>query len=285
MKPLSDTSKDRIKRLAVKGPLRPLAKPFHHCLLRLSIIAHRAADALAAPEPDVPAGNVTALIKTFERPQRCKALVASIKRLHPGLGMIVVDDSRVPCNLAGVKTHPMPYDSGVSAGRSAGLKLVDTRYVLNLDDDFIFYRHTGLGAALKLMEEYPEIDIMGGVVVELPLNIIHDYRKGTLLRQDTAGLRRQGVRIGNLEVFDKVPNFFIARVERLRLVDWDSRLKRLDHADFFTRAKGVLVSVLNPDLRILHVRDPFDEAYLAKRLDLEDDYRHLAQKYDMDRDP
>ncbi len=43
--------------------------------------------------------------------------------------------------------------------------------------------------------------------------------------------------------FARVPQFFIAPTERLRLVQWDENLKRVDHNDFFTRAYGVLLTV------------------------------------------
>jgi hypothetical protein len=88
-----------------------------------------------------------------------------------------------------------------------------------------------------------------------------------------------GEKIGDLEVYDKVPNFFIARTDRVRLVGWDEKLKRIDHADFFTRAKGTLVSVFNPELEVLHVKNPFDTEYKKYRNDTEADWSYLRRKY------
>jgi len=65
----------------------------------------------------------------------------------------------------------------------------------------------------------------------------------------------------------------------LKLVGWDERIKRLDHADFFTRAKGVLVTVYNPEFKILHAQTPFDRHYLSKRYDLGQDRLVLRMKY------
>ena len=219
------------------------------------------------------------MIKTFERPRRLRSLIGSIKRLYPDLKIIVVDDGKNPQPLPGVTTHILPYDSGVGAGRSKGLSLVETKYVLNLDDDFVLHHGTGLHEAVKLMDSIGEIDIMGGMVVDLPLYIVHDYRGAGLFDTGSRAVQAAGSRIGGLEVFDKVASFFLARTDRLRLVDWDPGLKRLDHADFFSRAKGVLTAVFNPEFRTLHVRNPYDAAYLNIRHDTEDDLTRLRSKY------
>ena len=71
-----------------------------------------------APSEAIDERLVTALVKTFERPHILRRLVASIKRLYPTLPIVVVDDSREPSSLAEVHTIPMPYDSGISAGRN-----------------------------------------------------------------------------------------------------------------------------------------------------------------------
>ena len=71
----------------------------------------------------------------------------------------------------------------------------------------------------------------------------------------------------------------LARTDRLRLVDWDSSLKRLDHADFFTRARGILTSVYNTNLRCLHAQTPYLEPYMQNRLNLENDRKILRMRY------
>jgi hypothetical protein len=45
-------------------------------------------------------------------------------------------------------------------------------------------------------------------------------------------------------------------------------VKKLEHADFFTRAKGILTTVYNPSLTCLQAQTPFDKAYMQKRMDL-----------------
>lgn len=223
--------------------------------------------------------ELTAVIKTFERPARLRRLLKSIRRFYPALAVIVVDDSKHPLELEGVETVKLPYDSGVSAGRREGLSRVTTKYMLNLDDDFVFYNGTRLASALGVMERFEQIDIMGGKVVDLPLYIVHDYAGVGLFPTRAKSLNLPGTLIGGMPVYDKVANFFIGRTEHIRLVDWDPQLKRLDHADFFTRAKGTLTTVFNETLAILHAKTPFGRTYMQSKGDIARDRRLLAHRY------
>src|SRR5947209_7439453 len=99
--------------------------------------------------------DLTAIIKTFERPGSLDRLLGSIRRICPELRLIVVDDSRQPREIAGVEMVILPFDSGVSAGRAEGLKRVATEYVMMLDDDFVFYRRSRLAEALTLLNTDP----------------------------------------------------------------------------------------------------------------------------------
>jgi hypothetical protein len=85
--------------------------------------------------------------------------------------------------------------------------------------------------------------------------------------------------IGGVPVYDIVANFFIGRTERIRLVGWTPELKRIDHNDFFSRAKGVLTTVFNEDLKCLHARDPYDSNYMQSRSDTNRDQEILQNRY------
>ncbi|MEE4243751.1 MAG: glycosyltransferase family 2 protein, partial [Desulfopila sp.] len=227
--------------------------------------------------------NLTAVIKTFERPKIVRRLVRSIRRFYPDLPVIVVDDSLEPTRIDGVKTIVMPYDSGVSAGRNAGVREVKTPYLLMLDDDYVFYRKTGLIQAMEIIHAESDIDILGGARIDLPFYRIVDHGQSVLFPTMRTSVLPVGSTVGGLPVYDKVAQFFIARTERIRQVMWDEELKRIDHADFFTRAKGRLVTVYFAGLRCLHAQSRFDENYLSKRLDT-GDYSYLRKKYYRDRD-
>jgi hypothetical protein len=266
---------------ALEGIRRSIASSAHRSLVAQELLLQRLLDAIVPAEPvqEPLVQQVTAVVKTFERPHIVRRLVASVRRLYPTLRVIVVDDSREPTHLDGVETVAMPYDSGVGAGRNEGLRHVTTPYVIVLDDDFVFYRRTRIGAALELMGQHPEIDIMGGRLIDLPLFHTRPLPFGKIFPTAATPLVPLGSMLGGMKVVDKVPTFFLARRDRLALVPWDPRLKRVDHADFFTRALGVLTTVFNPDLKCLHARTPFDAEYMSKRLDLADSFQVLEERY------
>ena len=274
MRPLGDRQKALARQLLGRGPLRPAARLAWHALLHVET---RLA-ALRRPPPGDVAG-VTAIIKTFERPARCRALVASIRRAFPTLPTIIADDSRVTGDYPGAGVVRLPFDSGVGAGRQAALDRVETDFVLNLDDDFLFHAGTDLAGALALLNAHDRVDLIGGRVIDLPLRIVHDLRTETLNPTERAPRLPLGTKLGPLELVDKVPNFFLARTAAVRAVGWDPALKRLDHADFFTRARGRIATALWDKWSVLHWRDPFDTAYLAFRDDHAADRRLLGKRY------
>ncbi len=233
----------------VFGRGHELAKPVYDRLIAIELAAARARDGRFVFPP---ASSVTALIKTFERPQTVRRLVASIHRLYPWMPIVVVDDSREPRDIPGTTVVKMPFDSGLSAGRNEGLRHVKTSNVLLLDDDFVLTRRTRVDAALEALES-PRIDLVGGRVSFLPFYLEQakpEYGEG---------------RIERWRVCEKVPNFFVARTERLKLVPWDERLKLVEHMDFFLRAQGVLTTVYEPRMECLHARTLFDAHYMQKR--------------------
>jgi len=165
-----------------RGKLRFIGRPLYNGLIgaELACLKIRERNFSFGKTPLVNE-QLTAIVKTFERPDTLRRLVKSVQRLYPDMRIVVVDDSRNPSNLPGVETIVMPYDSGVSAGRQKALDAVDTPYVLLLDDDFIFYAQTRLEPAMEIMEKNPAIDIMGGEVVSdqerFALNLRH-YNSG-----------------------------------------------------------------------------------------------------------
>ncbi len=263
------------------GKLSFIGKPIFMTMVTVELLYERMVDGLKGKHQSskLVDNELTAIIKTFERPAALKRLINSIRRFYPKMKIIVVDDSREPSMLDGVENIVMEYDSGVSAGRNRALEAVKTKYTLLLDDDFVFYRKTVLANALEAMDNCSEIDIMGGVTVNLPLYRVVDYKEAKLFPVKKESLKVKGTFVAGFPVYDKIANFYIARTDRLKLVAWDSNLKRLDHADFFTRAKGVLLSVYNKEFKVLHAQTPYNDAYMKKRFSIEDDQKRLRDKY------
>ena len=63
--------------------------------------------------------DVTAIIKTFERPHALTRLLRSIQKFYPELRVIVGDGSFSPSPRRDVQYIRLPPDVGVSAGRNA----------------------------------------------------------------------------------------------------------------------------------------------------------------------
>lgn len=273
--------KQFIYNASVYGIFRPVAKPVHSGLISMALLGERLLDSFLPikQEQIFVDEKLTAVIKTFERHEVLMRLVKSIRKMYPGMRVIVVDDSREPIKLEDAETIVMPYDSGVSAGRSEALKQVVTPYLMLLDDDFIFNRHTQVEPVLEKLERFVEVDIIGGDVIYLPFYRKIDYTKAGLYPTKAVSVVEPGMQIDGMAVHDKVANFYIGRTESIRKVGWDPLVKRLDHADFFTRAKGVLTTVFDPEFKVLHARTPFDKAYMDKRLDVQEDREMLRQKY------
>lgn len=282
MKPLTAGQKKLIYERLVFGPLHGLARPLYDLVIGCELAAERGMDLLAGGQPRPEDGlveQVTAVVKTFERPRVVRRLIRSIRRFYPDLRVIVVDDSRVPIELGGVENVHLPYDSGVSVGRNEALRRVETPFVLVLDDDFIFTRHTTFSEPFRTITAHPDIDILGGQVIDLPLYVMHDYRSAHLFHTGAAPLHRPGTLIAGLPVLEKVPTFFIGRTGRVREVGWNPQLKRLDHADFFSRARGVLTTVLDERWKVLHAKTPFNRGYMRMKLDTAHDRAILHARF------
>lgn len=263
--------------------LRFVARPAFALLTGAALAVERLRDAVQTVESAAGArrlaGSLTAAVKTFERPRALHRLLDSLRRNYPELRVVVADDSTRPASIPGLEIIALPYDSGVSAGRNAALARVRTPCVLVLDDDFVLTRGSGIAAALALMESHPEIDIMGGRVINLPFYRSAPPGPPALFPTTAMPTYPPGSRIAGLPVHDKVPQFFIGRTQRVAGVGWDPALKRRDHADFFTRAKGTLTTVYNPAMSCLHVQTPFDARYMAIRTDMASDEAVLLRKY------
>jgi hypothetical protein len=220
---------------------------------------------------------VTIIVKTFERPHALHRLLYSIRALYGDIKVIVASDSKNPENLPGVRYIHLPFNSGVSRGRSAALHEVTTPYFVSLDDDFILWKGSDLGLMLKGMEAFKEIDVMGGWLINLPFGvksgpggIIHlpgTCETGTLSQNYVGPYARHG----------KVPQFYMAKTDRIRDIGWDHRIKVLDHSMFFGRLYNKRTVVFNKEVSVLHARTPFDSHYLSYRNDLESD-KKLSEK-------
>jgi glycosyltransferase involved in cell wall biosynthesis len=266
-------------RYLFASKLRPLAKLVFDLLVFLQLAIVHIYDRFCADrQRSDPTNCLTIIIKTFERPRTVRRLIASIRYYYPKIRIVVADDSYLSTPLDEADVIRLPFDSGVGKGRIAALNAVNTEYFVNLDDDFIFYSGTDLIHAVSMLNKYPEIDLIGGGLINLPL-LRRSGRGGNIGYCTVPALVPSGIRIGGLEVCDKVPQFYVARTAKVRALGWDPDIKCLDHLPFFNRARGVLLTVFSTKMSVLHARTPFDAHYAPKRYDLVGDRKVINERY------
>ncbi|ELK15325.1 Beta-1,4 N-acetylgalactosaminyltransferase 1 [Pteropus alecto] len=211
------------------------------------------------PPGSLPQGaqyNVSALVtiatKTFLRYNRLRALIASIRRFYPTVTVVIADDSDKPEIISGphIEHYLMPFGKGWFAGRNLAVSQVTTKYVLWVDDDFIFTARTRLERLVDVLERTP-LDLVGeesqdkeglqevgGAVREIS-GFATTYRqllslepgapgRGNCLRQ-RRGFHHELLGFPGCVVTDGVVNFFLARTDKVREVGFDPRLSRVAH--------------------------------------------------------
>lgn len=232
--------------------------------------------------------NVTFVYKSFERQHLAKRLYRNIQKYYPGVRVIIADDSRKPLQLTGpgLQIVQLPFNVGLSAGLNRALSLVETPFVIRMDDDELLSPCSNFHLQLEFLLAHPEADLVGVLPLTFP------YRRGW---QKEEIARYQRFHMADAEkplkiphrtwldekhiVLGKTPNVFIARTDAYRTLGYDDRIRMIDHQEFFFRAAGNLVSVLACDSFIFHNHCPFNYAYQVYRADCEGDRRYIAMKY------
>lgn len=275
----SSLTKRELSRRVQSGPFRAVARVAVDAAIAAELLAVRAVGWRRRVPTVIDGGELTVIVKTFERPRELRRLVRSVRRLQPGVAIVVADDSRRPREVDGAEVVRLPFNSGVSAGRNAALERVETEFFVTLDDDFVLTKHTDFDGPLNVLRSTPEIDIVGGVIVNLPDFSTTDYSRAGLFRTDQQPLRPPGSTVGGLPVRLKVPNFFVGRTASVRRVGWTDELLFVEHLDFFTRACGELLVVQDERMIALHAKNPFDRHGAERQANVDASWRVLDARY------
>ncbi|KAM6980169.1 beta-1,4 N-acetylgalactosaminyltransferase 1 [Aplochiton taeniatus] len=197
--------------------------------------------------------NISALVtiatKTFLRYDKLQNLIDSVRKYYPTVTIIIADDSEIPKIVQGphIEHYIMPFGKGWFAGRNLAVSQVTTKYVLWVDDDFIFSSNTKLEKLVDVLER-TTLDLVGGAVREAT-GYTATYRQTISIEPgeengDCLHMRRgfhhviQG--FPNCVVTDGVINFFLARTDKVQQVGFDPRLARVAHLEFFIDGLGSL---------------------------------------------
>ncbi len=169
--------------------------------------------------------DVSIIIKTMNRERCLHTLVSAIRKSNPQCYVLIADDgvephNPLPQNDSFIRYYQMPYDSGLSAARNLLVSQVTTPLFLLLDDDFS-WRATLVLEFLSVLQKHPYLDIIGGQA-GLPFAGKLQVSGKTLLLMPDIIAELSGV---NCSQVDFVPNFFLARADRISQLRWDSDLK------------------------------------------------------------
>ncbi|XP_032430299.1 beta-1,4 N-acetylgalactosaminyltransferase 1a isoform X1 [Xiphophorus hellerii] len=197
--------------------------------------------------------NITSLVtiatKTFLRYDKLKDLIASIREFYPTILIIIADDNEHTQPVTGphIEQYIMPFGKGWFAGRNLAVSQVITKYVLWVDDDFIFTANTKLEKMVDILEK-TTLDLVGGAVREFTgytatyrhtISVEEGGNEGDCLNMRN-GFHHAVEGFPNCVVADAVINFFMARTDKVRQVGFDPRLSRTGHLEFFVDALGTM---------------------------------------------
>ncbi|XP_028266539.1 beta-1,4 N-acetylgalactosaminyltransferase 1a [Parambassis ranga] len=197
--------------------------------------------------------NISALVtiatKTFLRYDKLKDLIDSIRKFYPTVTIVIADDNEHPEPVAGphIEHYIMPFGKGWFAGRNLAVSQVTTKYVLWVDDDFIFTANTKLERMVEILEK-TSLDLIGGAVREVT-GYTATFRHTMSVEKggeegDCLHIRRGYYHViegfPNCVVVDAVINFFMGRTEKVQQTGFDPRLARQGHLEFFVDALGSL---------------------------------------------
>jgi glycosyltransferase involved in cell wall biosynthesis len=166
-------------------------------------------------------------------------LVQSIRTAYPDELIVVVDDSgllvtpEVQTSM-GFRFVSIPQDSGLSAGRNRLLDEVTSPLMLLLDEDFYFTPETRVQELVARLTQN-SFDILAGSVEDRPALCSRFVINREVLYIVDAN---HGETPDGCSVCDFVPNFFLARVDKLRSLRWADELLIGEHEDFFLRARS-----------------------------------------------
>uniref|UniRef100_A0A2K6LGG3 Beta-1,4 N-acetylgalactosaminyltransferase n=1 Tax=Rhinopithecus bieti TaxID=61621 RepID=A0A2K6LGG3_RHIBE len=231
-------------------------------------IRHPVIPKLYDPGPERKLRNlVTIATKTFLRPHKLMIMLRSIREYYPDLTVIVADDSKKPLEIKDnhVEYYTMPFGKGWFAGRNLAISQVTTKYVLWVDDDFLFNKETKIEVLVDVLEK-TELDVVGGSVLGNVFQfklLLEQSENGACLHKRT-GFFQPLDGFPNCVVTSGVVNFFLAHTERLQRVGFDPRLQRVAHSEFFIDGLGTLLVGSCPEVIIGHQsRSPVVDSELA----------------------
>ncbi|XP_077471812.1 beta-1,4 N-acetylgalactosaminyltransferase 1a [Stigmatopora argus] len=230
--------------------------------VQFTTAGHRSFFTIKIGHPDVPSlynsgspkdGDISSLVtivtKTFLRYNHLKNLIRSIRKYYPSMTIVIADDNEHPQQVTGphIEQYIMPFGKGWFAGRNLAVSQVTTKYLLWVDDDFIFTADTKLEKMVGILEG-TSLDLVGGAVREVTgwtttfrhtISVKEGGEDGDCI-YIMGGYHHAIEGFPTCVVADVVINFFMGRTEKVQQVGFNPRLSRRGHLEFFIDGLGSL---------------------------------------------
>ena len=194
---------------------------------------------------------------TIDRPYAAERLIMSVRRFFPDIVIYVADQSDGDgpfakfCESNDVRRLILPYDCGVSVSRNALVDAITEDYFVLCDDDFILTEQTSFDGALHILNNNPDIGIVGGFLCDITENGQHSRHWEILLNYDLGRRSLTAIPIqhyaptpeysGPYPYFrcDAVMNFAVMRTSIFsETIRWDPKfLCNGEHEDFYLNIK------------------------------------------------
>uniref|UniRef100_UPI00398E3975 beta-1,4 N-acetylgalactosaminyltransferase 2-like n=1 Tax=Pristiophorus japonicus TaxID=55135 RepID=UPI00398E3975 len=210
------------------------------------------------PGPD---SNINSLVtittKTFLRYHKLRILIDSIRRFYPNMTIIIADDSDITEKVEGphIEQYIMPFAKGWFAGRNLAASQVTTKYMLWVDEDFLFTKETKLEKLVDVLEN-TNLDVVGASVDGNRFQFKMWYEEGNVDDGDCLFSKSGSFHpldgFPNCVVTSGAVNFFLARTEKILSVGFDPRLARVAHSEFFVDGLGRLLVGSCNDVTVSH---------------------------------
>lgn len=233
--------------------------------------------------------KIAITIPTFLRFNKLKKEVDSILKTYPEeLYRLYIGEQGKPSKRKegyytmlrkkGHKIYQLPFNCGAIYARNYIIKKTKEPYILVIDNDFIFNKLTKMERFLEILEESPQIGIVGGVVnsrsnkdVNYIYDLVKDKDKLYFIYNSYKKWFKTSKNGYRFIPSDLVLNFFLARREVFNDILWDENYKMYAHIDFFLRMKETKWSVAyTPDMEVYHQIQLDTDTYL--------NYRHGNRK-------
>ena len=242
--------------------------------------------------------DVAVLITTFLRDNALYNCVKSIRKFYPDIAIFVADTGNESdekdkfCSDHKCTLIKVAFDSGVCRARNEGLERISNNYmyVFVCEDDIIFTEETRLETLMQILEERPQVGIVGGFLKKVKRyeTIDQNYEATLRIENDTIYVEEvknpQWQKFGKAMYFycDIIPNVFLMSCDIWKEIKWDERYKTTpEHTDFFLslKHKTAWKVAFTDSVRMEHHDQEYrDHQYLVKRIRTAG-YKVLAQKW------